>query len=133
MHAHTYTKTNTHTHTQENVKQINTKVCTGWRRLIGSPKLQIIFHKRATKYRSLLRKMTYKDKDRMSLRHPVGHMRLYTCKYTHTYTYTCTYIHKDKHTHAHTHAHIHAHAQTNAGRLNSACIVVLFKRNNSNI
>ena len=35
---------------------------TGWRRLIGSPKLQVIFHKRATKYRSLLRKMTYKDK-----------------------------------------------------------------------
>ena len=26
------------------------------------PKLQIIFHKRATKYRSLLWKMTYKDK-----------------------------------------------------------------------
>jgi len=38
-------------------------VCgTGWRRLIGSPNLQIIFHKRATKYRALLRKMTYKDK-----------------------------------------------------------------------
>ena len=35
---------------------------TGWRRLIGSPKLQIIFHKRATNCRSLLRKMTYKDK-----------------------------------------------------------------------
>jgi len=35
---------------------------TGWQRLIGSPKLQIIFHKRATKHRSLLRKMTYKDK-----------------------------------------------------------------------
>ena len=35
---------------------------TGWRRLIGSPKLQIIFHKKATKYRSLLQKMTYKDK-----------------------------------------------------------------------
>jgi len=35
---------------------------TGWRRLIGSPELQIIFHKRATKYRSLLWKMTYKDK-----------------------------------------------------------------------
>ena len=35
---------------------------TGWQRLIGSPKLQIIFHKRATKYRSLLRKMSYKDK-----------------------------------------------------------------------
>ena len=38
------------------------KLDTGRRRLIGSPKLQIIFHKRATKYRSLLRKMTYKDK-----------------------------------------------------------------------
>jgi len=37
-------------------------LCTGWRRLIGSPKLQISFHKRATKYRSLLREMTYKDK-----------------------------------------------------------------------
>jgi len=37
-------------------------LATGWRRLIGSPKLQIIFHKRANKYRSLLRKMTYKDK-----------------------------------------------------------------------
>ena len=35
---------------------------TGFRRLIGSPKLQIIFHKKTTKYRSLLRKMTYKDK-----------------------------------------------------------------------
>jgi len=35
--------------------------CIGWRRLIGSPKLQIIFHKRATRYRSLLRKTTYKD------------------------------------------------------------------------
>jgi len=32
------------------------------RRLIGSPKLQIISHKRAIKCRSLLRKMTYKDK-----------------------------------------------------------------------
>jgi len=35
---------------------------TGWRRLIESLELQIIFHQRATKYRSLLRKMTYKDK-----------------------------------------------------------------------
>jgi len=34
----------------------------GWRWLIGSPKLQIIFHKKSTKYGSLLRKMTYKDK-----------------------------------------------------------------------
>jgi len=34
-------------------------VYTGRRKPIGSPKLQIIFHKRATKYRSLLQKMTY--------------------------------------------------------------------------
>ena len=38
------------------------RATTGWRRLIGPPKLQIIFHKRAAKYRSLLPKMTYKDK-----------------------------------------------------------------------
>ena len=35
---------------------------TGWRRPIGSPESQIIFHKRAIKYRSLLREMTCKDK-----------------------------------------------------------------------
>jgi len=35
---------------------------TGWQRLLGSPKLQIIFHKNSTKYRSLLREMIYKDK-----------------------------------------------------------------------
>jgi len=35
---------------------------TGWRRLVGCLKLQIIFGKRATNYRALLRKITYKDK-----------------------------------------------------------------------
>ena len=35
---------------------------TGWRRFIGSPKLHVIFHKRATTDRALLRKMTYEDK-----------------------------------------------------------------------
>jgi len=49
--------------------------CTGWRRLIGSPKLQIIFHKRATKYRSLLRKMTYKDKGSYESSPPCNSMR----------------------------------------------------------
>jgi len=34
---------------------------TRWQGLKGSPKLQIIFHKKTTKYRSLLRKITYKD------------------------------------------------------------------------
>ena len=38
-------------------------VCnTGWRRLIGCLKLQVILCKRATDYRALLTKMTYKDK-----------------------------------------------------------------------
>ena len=34
----------------------------GWRRLIGCLKLQVIFHKRATTYRALLRKMSSQDK-----------------------------------------------------------------------
>ena len=37
----------------------------------------VIFHKRATKYRSLLQKMTDKDRDPMSLRHPV--LYIYVC------------------------------------------------------
>jgi len=35
---------------------------TGWPRPIGCLKLQVIFHKRATNYRALLREMTYKEK-----------------------------------------------------------------------
>jgi len=35
---------------------------TGWGRLIGCLKLQVIFRKRATNYRALVRKMTYEDK-----------------------------------------------------------------------
>jgi len=46
----------------ERERERERETCRGWRRLIGSPKMQIIFHKRATKYRALLRKMTYKDK-----------------------------------------------------------------------
>jgi len=36
--------------------------CTRWQRPIGCLKMQIIFHKRASNHRALLRKMTYKDK-----------------------------------------------------------------------
>jgi len=35
---------------------------TAWQRLIGCLKMQIIFRKRATNYRALMRKMTYEDK-----------------------------------------------------------------------
>ena len=76
---------------------------TGWRRFIGSPKLQIIFHKRATKYRSLLREMNYKIRDPMSLRHPVVGYRVvymyisiymypqYMYIYIYIYTHTTSY------------------------------------------
>jgi len=57
-------------------------VYTGWRRLIGSPKLQIIVHKRAIKYKSLLREMTYKIRDPMSLGHPVDSWLLVSRSYT---------------------------------------------------
>ena len=35
---------------------------TGWQRPIGCLKVQVIFRKRATNYKALLRKMTFKDK-----------------------------------------------------------------------
>ena len=47
--------------------------CTGWQRLIGSPKLQIIFHKRATNIGHFGGKWPIKIRDPMSLRHPVLH------------------------------------------------------------
>ena len=61
---------------------------TWWRRLIGSPKLQIIFHKRATKYGSLLLKMTYKDKGSYESSPP--------CTCTHTCVRTCMNARKFK-------------------------------------
>ena len=54
---------------------VSMHIYTGWRRLIGSLKLQIIFHRRATKYRSLLQKINYKDKrcrDRENMRYGVA-------------------------------------------------------------
>jgi len=56
--------------------------CTGWRRLIGSPKLLIIFHQRATEYRSLLRKMTYKDKGSYESSPPCTIIFYGICMYT---------------------------------------------------
>ena len=85
---------------------VRTYVCTGWPRLIGSPKLQIIFHKRATKYRSLLRKMTHKDKGSCESSPPCMYdmfWRLYVCMLyvcmnvsmyvcMYVYMYACMYI-----------------------------------------
>ena len=52
---------------RENVYRVHT----GWRRLIGCLKLQVIFRKRATNYGALLRKMTYQDKTSYGAQHPV--------------------------------------------------------------
>jgi len=91
VHTHThlyksvYIYIYTHTYT---CKYAN--ICTGWRRLIGSPKLEIIFHKRATKYRSLLQKMTYKDKGSYESSPPCIHTEL--CVHIHVYKSACMYI-----------------------------------------
>jgi len=65
----------------------SSRLTTGWRRLIESPKFQILFHKRATKYRSILRKMTYKDKGSYESSPPCN------INDTHTYIYVCIYRH----------------------------------------
>jgi len=91
---------------------IHTYVYTGWRRLIGSPKLQIIFHKRAIKYRSRLRKMICKDKGSYESSPPCTRVLAhnYVCTYTHMYTQMNT--HEHTHARAHTHTHVHAHTHT---------------------
>ena len=84
---------------------------TGWRKPIGCLKLQIIFRKRATKYRAVLRKMTYKDKASyassppcISRTHPFVHIsyspvRTYECVWeTDIYRYvfsTHPYVNRD--------------------------------------
>jgi len=69
--------------------------------------LQIISHKRATKYRALLRKMTYKDKGSYessplcneipdtSLDVAQGYIYIHTCIHIYVYIYihTCIHIH----------------------------------------
>ena len=70
---------------------------TGWRRPIGFLKLQVIFRKRATGYRALLRKMTYKDKAIYGSSPPcTRRMYVYICIYIYTciniYIYIYTYV-----------------------------------------
>jgi len=56
------TRTNESYHIHEWVKSNTWMSHTKWPRPVGCLKLQVIFRQRATKYRALLRKMTYKDK-----------------------------------------------------------------------
>ena len=85
---------------------------TGWRWLIGSPKLQIIFHKRANKYRSLLPKMTYKDKGSYESSPPSIAIHTWPNS-THHYTYGITYsiYHRTYITLQYSWLHIHDFAQ----------------------
>jgi len=88
---------------------------TGWRRLIGSPKLQIIFHKRATRYRALLRKMTCRDKGSYESSPPCT-ANITRCKYIYIlkdlypcFYSKCVHIHTHTNTHPHTHTHTHTY------------------------
>ena len=103
---------------------------TGWRRLIGSLKLRIIFHKRATRYRSLLRKMTYKDKGAYESSPPCTcadgrvtyilafHVRTCICTHAHTIflslSLSCiyTYVHHLSQTHTYSLSVIHTNTHT---------------------
>ena len=49
-------------HVTTHICMSHTRLLTGRQKFIGCPKSQVIFRERATNYRALLRKMTYKDK-----------------------------------------------------------------------
>jgi len=82
-------------------------VYTGWRRLIGSPKMQIIFLKRASKYRSLWRKITYKDKGSYESSPPCSAISLHV----HVHTAYVAYIYR---IHVHMSLHVHVHTANSA-------------------
>jgi len=85
---------------------------TGWRRLIGCLKLQVIFRKRATKYRALLRKMTCKDKafydytpscSECFLRLALAFTLFCACFHSLLLLLSLSFAHTHTHTHTHTH------------------------------
>jgi len=78
---------------------------TGWQSLIGSPKLQIIFHKRATEYKSLLRKMIYKDKGSYESSPPC----MWICRAVYTYIYLALTKYFSDLTHPYVARQIHLH------------------------
>jgi len=65
------------------------RCATGWRRLIGCLKLQVVFRKRATNYRALLRKLTYEDKASYGSTPPCSStICICTCVYICIYIYS---------------------------------------------
>jgi len=69
---------------------------TEWQRPIGCFKLQVIFRKRATNYRALLRKMTYKDKASYGSLPPCIHIVEYAYIIFVYYMYVCTHAYNIK-------------------------------------
>jgi len=67
--------------------------CYRWQKLIGCLKLQVIFRKRATNYRALLRKMTYEDKASYDFTPPCGGMVIsFHVKWDDFISFTCEFI-----------------------------------------
>jgi len=83
--CHTYERVVSHiwkNHFTRTNESFHTFKCVsiGWRRLIECLWLQVIFHKRATRYRALLRKMSSKDTASYGcLRHPVLNVDKFLC------------------------------------------------------
>jgi len=67
--------------------RVHVHMHTGWRRPIGCLKLQVIFRKRATNYRALLRNMTYKDKASYDSTPPCTREQ-YTCLRVHAHKFS---------------------------------------------
>ena len=70
---------------------------TGWRRPIRCLKLQVIFYKRATNYRALLRKMTHKDQAFYGSSPPctcidIWNVRVCECMYVYMYVYVYFWV-----------------------------------------
>jgi len=71
---------------------------TGWRRLIGCLKLQVIVRRRATNYRAFLRKMTYEDEASYDstppcVLHGTAAANVFVCGRVRMYKYVTLYIH----------------------------------------
>ena len=66
---------------------------TEWRRPIECLKLQVIFGKRATNYRTLLRKMTYKDKASYASSSPRTHSHSHMYTYVYIWLCVCIFVH----------------------------------------
>jgi len=82
---------------------------TGWRSLIGCLKLQVIFRKRATSYRALLREMTKEDKPFYDFTPPC---RAVHCAIMHVRAIHCARSHANIVTNCNTPYHTAQHCTT---------------------